>query len=337
MPARVQQLIMGLGKGKQTNISTAGATFLRFKKLDTSLTTPKPVFENDAAEIGKGHEFITQTFPSHYEVANHLEKYASAEFVTWAAAYALGNIAQVGSAAPYTYTITPINPGVTLELPYFSLVEQVAEGGGNAVDNLYVGCAIEDFTYQFNYGPGRASSKMTVNWVGSGLLTTPSGITVPALTTENNMLAAPMSLSVNGVDYVATKRILSGSVGWKNNLLLNAGFYPGSGLQNGLQVRGRMEIGARVPSFQFTARLLAGSPEYNTLVNQTTGTATLSVQHDANNSVTFTFPQMAFQVAENAEADGIVAVTVTGAPQYSNSQNTVMSVTTLCGVAGIAQ
>jgi hypothetical protein len=337
MPARVQQLILGLGKGKQTNISTAAAAFLRFKKLDTSLTTPKPVFENDAAEIGKGHEFITQTFPSHYEIANRLDKYASAEFVTWAVAYALGNITQTGSVAPYTFTITPINPGVTLELPYFSLVEQVAEGGGSAIDNLYVGCAIEDFTYQFNYGPGRASSKMTVNWVGSGLVTTPSGITVPALATENNMLAASMSLSVNGVDYVATKRILSGSVGWKNNLLLNAGFYPGSGLQNGLQVRGRMEIGARVPSFQFTARLLAGSPEYNTLVNQTTGTATLSVQHDANNSVSFTFPQMAFQVAENAEADGIVAVTVTGAPQYSNSQNTVMSATCLCGVTGIAQ
>ena len=117
---------------------------------------------------------------------------------------------------------------------------------------------------------------MTVNWVGSGLLTTPSGITVPALTTENNMLAASMSLSVNGVDYVSTKRILSGSIGWKNNLLLNAGFYPGSGLQNGLQVRGRMEIGARVPTFQFTARLLSGSTEYNTLVTQTTGTATLS-------------------------------------------------------------
>jgi hypothetical protein len=337
MPARVQQLILGLSKAKQANISTAAASFMRFKKLDMALTTPKPVFENDAAEIGKGHEFITQTFPSHYEVANRIEKYASAEFVTWAAAYALGNIAQTGSAVPYTYTITPINPGVTLELPYFSLVEQVAEGGGSAIDNLYIGCAIEDFTYQFNYGPGRASSKMTVNWVGSGLVTTPSGVTVPALTAENNMLAASMSLSVNGVDYVATRRILSGSVGWKNNLLLNAGFYPGSGLQNGLQVRGRMEIGARVPSFQFTARLLAGSPEYNTLVNQTTGTATLTVQHDAGNSVTFTFPQMAFQVAENAEADGIVAVTVTGAPQYSNSQNTVMSVTTLCGVAGIAQ
>jgi hypothetical protein len=336
MASRVQQLILGLGKNKQANIATASSSFLRFKKLDTSLTTPKPVFENDAAEIGKGHEFITQTFPSHYEVANRLEKYASAEFVTWAAAYGLGNIVQTGSAAPYAYTITPLNPGTTLELPYFSVVEQVAEGGGNSIDNLYIGCAVEDFLYQFNYGPGRQSSKMTVNWVGSGLLTTPSGITVPALTVENNMLAASMALSVNGTDYVATKRILSGSIGWKNNLLLNAGFFPGSGLQNGLQVRGRMEIGARVPAFQFTARLLYGSPEYNTLVAQTTGTAALTVQHDANNAVTFTFQQMAFQTAENAEADGIVAVTVTGAPQY-NATNGVLTVTTQCGISGIAQ
>lgn len=337
MPARVQQLVLGLGANKQTAIATAGSTFLRFKKLDTTITTPKPVFENDAAEIGKGHEFITQTFPSHYDVANRLEKYASAEFTTWAVAYGLGNASVTGSSAPYTYTIVPIDPGTTLELPYFPLVEQVAEGGGKAVDNLYVGCAIEDWTYQFSYGPGRASSKMTVNWVGSGLLTTPSGITVPALTTENNMLAASMSLSVNGVDYVSTKRILSGSIGWKNNLLLNAGFYPGSGLQNGLQVRGRMEIGARVPTFQFTARLLSGSTEYNTLVNQTTGTATLSVNHDAGNSVSFSFPQMAFQVVENAEADGIVSVSVTGAPQYNVGSNTVMSVTTKCGIGTIAQ
>ena len=335
MPARVQSLILGLGTAPQSNISTAGTTFMRLKKLDTSLTTPKPIVENDAPEIGKGNEFISQTFPSYYDVSNRIEKYASSEFVTWVCAYALGNVTMTGSAAPYTYTIVPINPATTLELPYFSLVEQVAEGGGNCIDNLHIGCAIEDFTYAFNYGPGRASSKMTVNWVGSGLLTTPSGITVPALTTEHNMLAGSMSLTVNGVDYVGTKRILSGSIGWKNNLMLNAGFFPGSGLQNGFQVRGRLEIGARVPSFQFTARLLSGSPEYNTLINQTSGTATLSVQHDAGNSVTFNFPQLAFQMVENTEADGIVAVTVTGAPEYNTTQNTVLSVTTLCGIAGI--
>lgn len=336
MAARVQQLILGIGKGKQAAIGTAGTTFLRFKKLNADLTTPKPIFENDAAEIGKANEFIAQIYPSHYEVANRFEKYASAEFVTWAAAYGLGNVVQTGSSSPYTYTITPLDPGTTLELPYFSVVEQVSEGGGNCVDNLYVGCAVEDFMYQANYGPGPKSSKMTVNWVGSGLLTSPSAITVPALTIENNMLSASMALSVNGVDYVATKRILSAEVGWKNNLLLNAGFFPGSGLQNGCQVRGRMEIGARVPSFKFTARLLYGSTEYNTLIAQTTGTAILSVQHDANNSVSFAFQQMAFQAVENGEGDGIVTVVVTGAPEY-NSTNGILTVTALCSIAGIAQ
>ena len=71
--------------------------------------------------------------------------------------------------------------------------------------------------------------------------------------------------------------------------------------------------------------------------SQTTGTATLSVNHDAGNTVSFSFPKMAFQVVENAEADGIVAVTVTGAPQYDTGTNTVMSVTTKCGNQTIAQ
>ncbi len=136
--------------------------------------------------------------------------------------------------------------------------------------------------------------------------------------------------------YEVANRILSGSIGWKNHLLLNAGFFPGSGEQNGLQVRGRMEIGARVPTFQFTARLLAGSPEYNTLVAQTAGSATLSVQHDSGNMVTFTFPQLAFEMVENTETDGIVAVTVTVAPEFNTTQNTVLSVVTKCGIPSIA-
>lgn len=337
MPSRIQQLILGLGKAKQANISTASASFLRFKKIDASVTSPRPMFENDAAEIGKGNEFISQTFPSHYEVANRIEKYASAEFSAWAWCYALGNVVMTGSSAPYTYTIVPIDPGTTLELPYFSVVEQIAEGGGSAIDNLFVGCAIEDVTYAFTSGPGRNSSKLTVNWSGSGLLTQPSAVSVPAVVSENNMLSASMTLSVNGVDYVGTKRIINGSIAWKNNLNLNGGFFPGSGLQSGLQVRGRMEIGARAPSFSFTVRLLNGSTEYTQLLAQTTGVVTLVVQHDTNNKTTFTFPQMAFQMVENTEADGIIAVTVTGAPEFNTSANNPFSVVSLCSITGIAQ
>lgn len=337
MAARVQQLILGLSKNKQSNIFTIASTFLRFKKIDTAITTPKPIFENDAAEIGKGHEFITQTFPSYYEVGNRLDKYASSEFVIWAVAFALGNATVTGSSAPYSYTMVPIDTGTTLELPYFSVVEQVAEGGGAAIDNAFIGCAIEDFTYSFNSGPGRASSKMSVNWVGTGQLTTPSAVSVPALTPETNMLAASMSLTVNGVDYVGAKTILSGSIGWKNNLLMKSGFFPGSGEQNGLQIAGRLEVGARVPSFQFTVRLLHTSTEYALLVAQTAGSAVLTVSYDTNHSVTFTFPQMAFQMAENTDSDGLVAVTVTGAPQYNTGTSTVFSVTGKCSIPAIAQ
>ena len=158
---------------------------------------------------------------------------------------------------------------------------------------------------------------------------------VPAVTVENNMLAASMALTVNGIDLVASKRILSGSIGWKNNLLLNAGFFPGSGEQNGLQIRGRMEIGARVPTFQFTARLLATSTEYALLVAQTAGSAVLSINYDANHSLTFTFPQLAFSMVENTEVDGIVAVTVTGVPEY-NAVGGVLSVVAACQLAGVA-
>jgi hypothetical protein len=36
MPARIQQLILGLGKGKQASISTAATSFLRLKKRTPS-------------------------------------------------------------------------------------------------------------------------------------------------------------------------------------------------------------------------------------------------------------------------------------------------------------
>jgi hypothetical protein len=336
MSARVQGLILGLGNAKQADIATASASFLRFKKIDTTLTSPHPVTENDAAEVGKGNEFIGGVYPVNYDVANRIEKFASAEFVAWAWAYALGNAVQTGTGPNYIYTVVPIDPATGLELPYFSVVEQVPEGGGAAINNLYIGCAIEDVTYQFSYGPGRASSKCLINWVGSGKVTTPSGVTVPALQTEKHMLAQSMSLTINGVDYVSNKRILSGSLAWKNNLMLGAGFYPGSGLQNGYAIRGRMEIGARVPSFTFTVRLVAGSDEYAKLVAQTTGTAVLSVNYDANNSAQWTWQKISYQVAENTEADGIVAVTVTIAPQY-HATNGILTFVGKCGITGIAQ
>ncbi|HXP88828.1 MAG TPA: hypothetical protein VN841_29170 [Bryobacteraceae bacterium] len=335
MASRIQQKVLALGKAKQTSITTIASSFLTFKQLNAQIASPMFTTENDAPEIGKGHEFATAVYPVSFETSGDLEKYGTTEFVVWAWAYALGNVAQTGSG-PYAYTLTPINPGTTIELPYLTVVEQMAEGGGNSIDNAYIGCAIEEVMNEITYGAGRATHKCTVKWVGSGKLTSPSGVSAPALTTEHHMLSGSAAITINGVDYVGTKKILSVSLGWKNNLLLNTGFFPGSGIQSGAAIRGRLEIGARVPTFSFRARLLQASDEYTKLVAQTTGTAVVTVQYDANDSVTWTWQQISYGVVVNGEADGIVDVTVTIIPQYQSS-NGVVTVTANCAITGIGQ
>src|SRR5581483_3188907 len=120
MPARVQGLTYLLGLNKQTDIATpiGSPTFARFRKLNMDIHTNQYGTETDEDEIGKGNEFISQVFPTAWDFAGRIEKFGSAEFVTWAWAYALG----AAALASGTYTITPIDPDTTLELPYFPMV-----------------------------------------------------------------------------------------------------------------------------------------------------------------------------------------------------------------------
>ena len=56
-----------------------------------------------------------------------------------------------------------------------------------------------------------------------------------------------MALTINGVDYVTNKNIVSLETSWKNNIKMDAGFFPGSGFQTSGDattgaVRGRLEL-----------------------------------------------------------------------------------------------
>jgi len=332
VPTRVQSLKYGLGSAKQVDIATIASSFNRFRKLNMDVHTPEYKTETDKDEIGKGNEFITEVFPVNYDVAGSIQKYGTSEFTLWAWAYALGNVGLAGGL----YTITPIDPEVTLELPYFSLVQQLNEGGSSAIDEAYLGCAIKDVETIFNYGPGRQSLKTNANFVGSGRVTLPSGVTLPSVLSEKAMLSASCAISVNGHDYVSDKTILSGRMAWDNALLLDAGFFPGSGLVNNAAVRGREEIGTRVPVFDFTARLKNNSPEYAALIAQTTGTAAVTFTYDSTHYVTFTWEKISYQRVERTEADGIVAVRTTVAPQFDDT-NGILTITGKCGIADIAQ
>ena len=344
MPANIRELLIGFGKGKQTDIATANlvAAIWQLKKLNAALANPKLNTENDAEELGKGHEFATEVIKTSWDVNGTIEKYLSSDIAAWAMAFGLGKVVKSGTSPNFTYTCTPLNPTSDgIELPYFSFIEQIRPGGSSVLDRMAVGCAVESWMISVGSGPGRANSKINIEFVGSGKLTEPSGITLPAATVEKLLLSASLSLTINGVDYVTSKNIVSLEFGWKNNLRLDAGFFPGSGFQSAGDatsgaIRGRLECGNRQASLKFTARFSSGSTELASLKNQTTGTAVITLQYDTNNKLTVTFQKVSFSAAEVGETDGLVTVAVECQPQYDNT-NGVISAVAQCNTDGIAQ
>lgn len=342
---RLQELQICFGKQKQADIATANTAvqIWQLRKLNAALANPKLNTENDAEEFGKGHEFPTQSFQTSWDVNGTLEKYLGAEIGAWAMAYGLGKVVKSGTLPNLTYTCTPLMPanGDSAELPYFSFVEQIRPGAGVVVDRMAVGCVVEGWTITIGSGPGRANSKITVEFVGSGKYTEPSAITMPAATVEKLLPSASLSLSINGVNYVSNKNIVSLETGWKNNVRMDAGFYPGSGFQNAGDatsgaIRGRLEFGNRQGTLRFTARFENGSTELTKLKNQTTGTAVLSLTYDANNSLEITWHKVSFSTAEVGETDGIVTVAVECLPMF-DAANGIVSAIAKCGVDNICQ
>ena len=94
------------GFGKQTAIGTANLvpTIWRHTNLNTKPWAKVPVNEDDRAEIGKGHEFPTQLFKSHYNMpAYELSKYASSEILAWALSFSMGNVVVSGQRAVHVH------------------------------------------------------------------------------------------------------------------------------------------------------------------------------------------------------------------------------------------
>jgi len=342
---RLQEVLIAFGKGKQADIATAqlSAALWRFTKLNGELANPKLATENDAEEYGKGHEFATVNYKTSWDVSGTLEKYLAAEFAAWAVAFGLGKVVKSGGPQ-FVYTCTPLMPanGDSAELPYFSYAEQIRPGAGAVLDREAVGCAVESFQITVGSGPGRANSKISVEFVGSGqVIDSATGITMPAAQTEKLLPSASLTLSINGVDYVTNKNIVSLDTGWKNNIRMDSGFFPGSGFQTAGDgtsgaIRGRLEFGNREGNLKFVARFEAGSAEYAKLKAQTAGTAVITLSSDANNSLQLTWQKVAFSVVEIAETDQILTVSVECVPMY-DSVNGILTAVAKCEVDGICQ
>ena len=331
--ANVNELLNAWGYKKQAAIGTANVVggMWRHTNLNTKPWAKVPVNEDDRMEIGKGHEFPTQLFKSHYNMPTYeLSKYASSEFLAWATAFSLGNVTLSGSG-PYVYVIIPAlgatNP-TGLELPYFSFVQQIRPGGSAVLDEMLVGCAVKGWKLSIKNSPGRASATCAVECVTTGQYTSPSAITVPAISTPHEFNAGMIStLTFNGINYLSggsAKDFVSMEASWENNF--RPGFFPGSGAQDGYQIQGRFEWGDRVFAEQFVVRVEAGSAEYANLINLTTGTAEVTLTRDTNNIYDLLIQKMGFNVAELGNTDGIVTLQITGVQLY-DATNGLVTVT----------
>lgn len=329
--ANIRELSIAFGKRKQTNIGTANilADIWKLRKLNATIVNPDFVVESDANEIGNTNEFATATYPSHVNIAGTLEKYASAEFVAWCAAFGLGAVVPTGTTPGFIYTCTPIVP-VTggIELPYFSYLEAMRQGGTDIFDRMYVGCVVNDFLVSLTTAPGRAASKCVANFIGCGDITDASGITHPTVTVEEALPAATAAFTALSIDYVTLKTIVSLEWGWNNNVQADNGFYPGSGAESGFAKRGRLEYGVRQPILRFVARFEDGSTEYTKLMGSTTGTVTLTQTFDANGTYTATWAQVAYKAVVLGETNGVVTVAVECEPQWSGTA--VLTVVAKC-------
>jgi hypothetical protein len=341
----MQETQICFGRQRQTAIGTANTAgqMWQLRKLNAALANPRLNIENDAEEFGKGHEFATQSFPTSWDVNGTLEKHLSAEFGAWAMAYGLGKVVKSGTLPNFTYTCTPLVPasGDPAELPYFSFVEQIRPGAGVVIDRMAVGCVVQGWTIAIGSGPGRANSRITVEFAGSGRVTEPSGIAMPAATVEKLLPSASLALTIGGVNYAANRNIVSLETSWTNNVRLDGGFFPGSGFQtpgDGASgaIRGRMEFGNRQGALRFVARFVQGSAELTRLRQQTIGTAVMALSFDLNNSLEITWHRVSFATADLGETDGIVTVSVECLPMWDET-NGVVSAVAKCNVDGIAQ
>jgi hypothetical protein len=176
---------------------------------------------------------------------------------------------------------------------------------------------VNDWTLSLASGPGRANCRVSVNTVGTGSVTFPSGIVFPPVTPEHMLNAAGAAININGIDYVLNAGFISAEFRWNNNVRLASGYYPGSGTQNGFAIRGRMEYGNRECTLTFVARAAKGSPEFTNLMSQAEGPAIITVKGaailggPAFHQFTLSMLRTVTSGVVNGEADGIVTVQCT--------------------------
>ena len=335
MSANIRETRFCMGVHKQAALQTPleAADMISLYKTNPSLFQVDLRTESNAGWIGKNDEFPTQNFLTSWDASGALEGYLSSEKAALLLSYAHGkSTATPLSAGAISYAIEPLDPVTEeIEMPSTTFVEAIRQGASSVIDRALVGMCCEEVAVDINSGPGLQGARITSQWVGCGKTVEPSTITVPAITAEHLLPAYSATLSVIGMDYVTAGKIATAHYGWKNNIRLDTGYYPGSGSSDGAQVRGRMEHGDRAVSFSAVARYASDSTELAKLKAQTEGTVVLTltgalIAPGIYHSLTITLQRVVIRTAQISDTDGIVTVAVEVEP-LTHSVNGLVDIT----------
>lgn len=292
MPARSQNLKVGIGFKRQTNTGEVATTAA---ELQTALTAaelwslgnstfsiPFPEFtqEDNAPFFGKGDEWATQVFPTSIRIPYTWDFHLTSQNWAQVICFALGKITEstpgVGASQ---YLAIPQDPGVTgVNLPATTIVGDILAGGAlEILDIAAVGVVCSGFNLKLQRGPGLQNTQLTSTWLGCGKYVNNSGIVVPAATVEQRLGAgSATALTINGVNYIANARFVDLDFGFQNNPI--EGYYPGSGQQSGFDIMGRIRMGTRTANLTWQVELEAGSTELADLLAGTEGVTTLTIE-----------------------------------------------------------
>lgn len=327
MAANELEVIAAFTKLAQSAIGTAGTGYTRVSMVDKDMVDCEPVVEDDADETGKGHEFAEEAFLTAWNTKRKIGVYTSAEMLAFAAAFGLGT----GTTSTFA-PIDPVTNANEIDLPLTTFAEAIRPTGAAVLDRAYLDMAVEDFALALKNGAGRANSRLTINLVGSGKFSDPSGVSYPSKTTPNLLLSNSLIVTIHGVNYATEKNFESLDFSWKNNVRLNSGYFPGSDFQTPGDpttgaVRGRMEFGKRELMLKFVTRLKATSTEFAKLVAQSSGTVSIALSGANATSATIALPQIKYKTNKIDSSDGIVTVEVECSAQVPSGQTVADLVT----------
>jgi len=207
--------------------------------LNTKPWAKVPVNEDDRAEVGKGHEFPTQLFKSHYNMPTFEISKTLVEILAWAMSFSSQCCAERHRPLRVCdhSALGATNP-TGLELPYFSFVQQIRPGGSAVLDEMLVGCAVKGWKLSIKNSQPRQCDVLG-ECVTTGMYTSPSGITLPAAATPHEFNAGMITaLTFNGVNYLtggSAKQFLSMDASWRTT---SARLLSRSGSQDGYQIQG---------------------------------------------------------------------------------------------------